>query len=471
MALILVVDDEPGIREMVKAALRYDGHSVVVAASGNEALGLLKKDSFDLLVTDLSMPGMSGVDLLREASVEAPDLPAIVVTAYGSKESAIEAMRHGAVNYLEKPFDVEELRMHVGRAINSRTLSDENRRLRARLTAQSELVGRSSAMEDVRALAERIAAADSTVLITGESGTGKEVVARVIHKASHRAEKPFVGVNCAALPAGLLESEMFGHEKGSFTGAEKARRGLVEAAEGGTLFLDEIGDMPAEMQSKLLRVLQERHIRRVGGTQEIPVDVRVLAATHQDLEALVREGRFREDLYYRIHVIEVRMPPLRERLEDIPEFVRRFAERHARQMGRALPRIDGAFLEGLARYEWPGNIRELENVVERAVALAGDEGLTVETLAPEISGKGGGPLGARVSIPESFDIEEHLEYERKRFMEGALDEAGGVQTRAAERLGMSFRSFRYFAKKYGITEKAVEPGKAGALPGEERGEH
>ncbi|RMG44294.1 MAG: sigma-54-dependent Fis family transcriptional regulator [Acidobacteria bacterium] len=448
MALVLVVDDERGIREVLRAALAADGHDVLTASGATAALEHLRERPVDLLITDLAMPGIDGVELLRRAREIRPDVPAIVITAYGSKETAIEAMRHGAVNYLEKPFDVEELRLHAARALGERRLSHENRRLRARLGVAERLIGSSPAIRELRELVARIAPSDSTVLITGESGTGKEVVARALHAASPRAAEPFVGINCGAIPPELLESELFGHEKGAFTGAERARRGLLEAAAGGTLFLDEIGDMPVAMQVKLLRVLQERTIRRVGGTEEIPVAARIVAATHQDLEALVREGRFREDLYYRVHVIRIHVPPLRERKEDIPEFVRCFVQRISERSGRPIDAIDPAFLDRLTGYDWPGNVRELENVVERAVTLARGRRLTPDLLPPEIGGRPlASPPGA---LPERFDLEAHLEQERRRYMEAALEACGGVQTRAAERLGMSFRSFRYFAKKYAL---------------------
>ncbi len=454
MALILVVDDEPGVREMLRIALARDGHRVVTAASGEEALERLQGEGCDLLVTDLAMPGMDGVELLRRVQEAAPEVPSIVITAYGSKETAIEAMRHGAVNYLEKPFDVEEMRLHVRRALGHRQLRDENRRLRARIAAEREILGHSEAIARVREMVARIAPTDSTVLVTGESGTGKEVIARAIHAASPRREAPFVGINCAAIPSELLESELFGHVRGAFTGADRARRGLLEAARGGTLFLDEIGDMPPEMQAKLLRVLQERKVRRVGGDTEIPVDVRVIAATHRDLPALVRQGRFREDLYYRLNVIRIDVPPLRERRDDLPEFVHHFLRRHAARMGRRIERIDPRFLEALARHDWPGNVRELENVIERAVALAPGDTLVPETLPPEILHR----RGAAPDLPAgSFDLERHVEEERRRYMAAALAECGGVQTRAAERLGMTFRSFRYFAKKYGLSTGGAVP--------------
>ncbi|MCU0225030.1 MAG: sigma-54 dependent transcriptional regulator [Acidobacteria bacterium] len=464
MAQVLVVDDEPGIREMLRAVLRTDGHFVRVAASGEEALGVLSREAVDLLVTDLSMPEMDGVELLRRACQVSPETPAIVVTAFGSKETAIEAMRHGAVNYLEKPFDVEEMRLHVRNALSTRRLTDENRRLREHLAVHAEILGRSPQIQRVRELVTRVAGTESTVLITGESGTGKEVVARAIHGASRHAGRPMVGINCAAIPAELLESELFGHVKGAFTGADRARPGLLETAEGGTLFLDEIGDMPSAMQAKLLRVLQERTLRRVGGNEEIPVDVRVVCATHQDLELLVQCGDFREDLYYRINVIQIAMPPLRARIEDIPEFVQVFAAKHAQRMGRRVTGAEPAFVEALTGYRWPGNIRELENVVERAVALSTGDLLQYDSLPAEVTGPAPAVAGERPRLAASMDIEKYLEEERRRYMSAALDQAGGVQTRAAERLGMTFRSFRYFAKKFGLTGReagGAETGEAG----------
>jgi DNA-binding NtrC family response regulator len=457
VALILVVDDEPGIREVLRAGLTDDGHRVLVATSGEEALTILTREVADLVITDLSMPGIDGVELLRRASKLAPDLPAIVITAFGSKQSAIDAMRHGAVNYLEKPFDVEEMRLHVRRALRHARLSEENRRLRAQVSAETELTGNSAAIQTVRQMIARVAGADSTVLITGESGTGKEIVARAIHRLSVRAERPFVGINCAAIPADLLESELFGHIRGSFTGADRTRRGLVEAAEGGTLFLDEIGDMPAEMQAKLLRVLQERSIRRVGGNEEITVDVRVIAATHRDLHQLVRQDRFREDLFYRIHVIHVRVPPLRERPEDIDSLCANFMQRHAARMNRKVQTASEPFLAALRRYHWPGNVRQLENTIERAVALSSSDQLEVETLPPEIhESQVPGSAALPEQLPALFDLEAHLEQQRLHYMRLALKACHGVQTRAAERLAMTFRSFRYFAKKYALGGRVSE---------------
>jgi len=456
VALILVVDDEAGIREMLRAVLEEDGHRVQVAEHAESALARVLDEGADLLITDISMPGMSGVELLEAIKRQGREIPAIVITAFGSKESAIEAMRQGAVNYLEKPFDVEEMRMHVRRALGQQRLTDENRRLRATLQVEADIIGRSSAIRDVKSLVERIAPTDSTVLITGESGTGKEVVARAIHAASNRGDQPFVSVNCGAIPDHLLESELFGAIRGAYTGADKDRRGLVQAADGGTLFLDEIGDMPHEMQVKLLRVLQERCIRRVGGTEEVPVDVRILTATHQDLETLVRDKVFREDLYYRINVIRVAVPALRERRDDIPEFVYRFAEKHAESMGRRVTGFEPGFIDALCSHSWPGNVRELENVVERAVALSTGERLEKSSLDPMLfCGDRRERSGSQqATLDDIGDIEEHLESERKRFMEEALLACGSVQTKAAERLGMTTRSFRYFARKYGLLRSA-----------------
>ena len=455
MSLILVVDDEAGIREVLRAALRADGHRVVCSSSAEQALEVFEAEPVDLVVTDLSMPGMDGLALLQRIRETRPETPSIVITAYGSKETAIEAMRHGAVNYLEKPFDVEEMQLHVRRALGQVRLSAENRRLRSRLQLEGRLIGSCERTEALREVVGRIAATESTVLITGESGSGKEVVARAIHHASPRREHPFIGINCGAIPGSLLESELFGHVRGAFTGADKARRGLVEAAEGGTLFLDEIGDMPTEMQVKLLRVLQDRRIRRVGGAEEIPIDVRILAATHRDLEALVRENRFREDLYYRINVIRVEVPPLRERVEDIPELVAAFLMRQGERMGHRDLRVGPAVIEAFSRYSWPGNVRELENVLERMAALSGGGELSTELLPAEIASPTGRSISSAGALPEAFDLESYLDEQRRVYMERALEQAGGVQTKAAERLGMTFRSFRYFAKKFGLTGRCA----------------
>jgi two-component system response regulator PilR (NtrC family) len=451
VALILIVDDESGIREMLGAVLEADGHRVRSVDSARRGLEELSTGWFDLIVTDLSMPGMNGVEMLERISSTGAEIPSIVITAYGSKETAIEAMRLGAVNYVEKPFDVEEMKIHVRRALEQRQMAEENRQLRARLSVSAELIGSSPAIQRVRGMIERVGPIDSTVLVTGESGVGKEVVARAIHLTSPRSAAAFVGVNCGAIPPELLESELFGHVKGAFTGADQNHRGLIERAHGGTLFLDEIGDMPLAMQIKLLRVLQERRIRPVGSNEEVPVDVRLVAATHRDLEQYVEDGRFREDLYYRINVIRIEVPPLRAREGDVVEFARHFAQQHARRMGRATPVLSRGLVEALERHKWPGNVRELANVMERAVALSESDRLEPHVLPSEIGGGVAPPAGTGPDLDRPLDLDEHLESERRRIMQAALDRCDGVQTRAAERLGMTFRSFRYFAKKYGLT--------------------
>jgi len=388
------------------------------------------------------------------------------MTAFGSKDTAIEALNDGAAYYVEKPFDLDEMKVVVRKTLDVRRLTSENealrtqnRDLRAELKGKYRfegLVGRSVKMREIFQLIERVAGTGSTIMISGESGTGKELIARAIHYNSGRGDRPFVSINCGALPDELLESELFGHMKGSFTGAVANKKGLFEVADGGTVFLDEIGETSPAMQIKLLRVLQERRIRRVGGTEEIEVDVRVITATNQDLEAMVQERRFREDLFYRINVIPIRMPALREKPEDIPPLVEHFLEKYRNAMGKAVTGVSEEAMDCLESYAWPGNVRQLENVVERAVALESSATIQPESLPREVrSGKGRvGPID--VVLPESgVDLELHLEDLRRRYMIEALERSRGVQTRAAETLGMTFRSFRYFAKKYGLTPREL----------------
>jgi two-component system response regulator PilR (NtrC family) len=467
MPRILVVDDEQGVRDMLCIALRREGHVVRTAFSGEEAEKLLREDLFDLMITDLNMPGMDGLTLLGRSLEIAPDLATLVVTAFGSKESAIEAMRRGASNYVEKPFDMEEMRIYVSQALERRTLQDENRRLRNTLTDKYQLIGSSSKMKEILSLVSRIAETASTVMISGESGTGKEMIARAIHYNSPRRDRAFVSINCGALPDELLESELFGHMRGSFTGATANKKGLFEVADGGTVFLDEVGEMSPAMQIKLLRVLQERTIRRVGGTDEIPVDVRVITATNQQLEEMVRERTFREDLFYRINVIPVRTPSLRERTDDIPELADHFLRKYGAQMGKRVEGFQPEALSALGRYRWPGNVRELENVIERAVALESTARVRPESLPMEVRLPQAPPrTDDDPAIPSAgLDLEEHLEERRRRFMLDALERCDGVQSHAAKLLGMSFRSFRYFAKKYGVV--GGEPQRAEDLEGEE----
>ena len=456
MDRILIVDDEKGMRDLLSIMLKNDGYRVDAAESATRARELISRGSYDLVISDISMPDGSGVDVLRTARETQPDCIVILITAYASTESAIEALKLGAYDYIIKPFDVEELRIVLKNALEKRQLEQENTLLKRELKETSrfdDLVGESPAMEQVKALLDRVAPTNSTVLIWGESGTGKELAARAIHRRSPRRAKQFVSINCGALPDELLESELFGHVKGSFTGAVATKKGLFEVADGGTIFLDEIGDTSPAMQVKLLRVLQERQIRRVGGTEQLEVDVRIITATNQDLESMVREKRFREDLYYRINVIAIKMPPLREKREDLAALANHFLGKYNKIMGKRIREIAPDAMRQLMEYSWPGNVRELENVIERAVALEGSDRILPASFNREIVSRTDEAQPLPVVLNDGgIDLETQLERLRERFMNEALSRTQGVQTRAAELLGMSFRSFRYFAKKYNLME-------------------
>ncbi|MGC8762818.1 MAG: sigma-54-dependent transcriptional regulator [Acidobacteriota bacterium] len=454
---ILVVDDEASMRRMLEILFREEGYEVVTADSAEAALQALARKPFDLVLSDIRMPGLSGLDLLRRLKEEESSTEVVLMTAYASTESAIEALKLGAFDYITKPFQVEELSNIVRHAFEKRRLAEENVLLREELARQERLGGMVAAnprMKQLFALIERVAPTPSTVLIQGESGTGKELVARTIHQRSPRSRRPFVAVNCGGIPETLLESELFGHVKGAFTGAHATKRGLFDTAQGGTLFLDEIAEMSPAMQVKLLRALQERSVRPVGGDEEHAVDVRVLAATNQDLPRLIQERRFREDLYYRLAVITLALPPLRERREDIPLLCRHFLEKHARLQGREAPGLSGEALKRLEAYPWPGNVRELENCMERAVALC--EGNVVELRHLPETLRGPRPLAdpSGIDIPPSgFSLNDTLESIRAAYIRKALEEEGLNMTRAAARLGITFRSMRYFVKKYGLNAK------------------
>jgi two-component system response regulator PilR (NtrC family) len=460
---ILLVDDEPSIRQLLSYRLKREGFDVVLAENGREAVKRIEAGGIDLLVSDIRMPDMSGVEVLRAAKAFDPDILGIIITAYASKETSVEALRLGASNYVEKggpefPAAVVEV---VRKALEQRQLRQERRQLqqenlllkRTLGTSHqfSNIIGRSEPMVAVFRLIETVAGTTSTILVTGESGTGKELVARAIHFNSPRRDRPFVALNCGALPETLLESELFGHVRGAFTGAATHKKGLIELADRGTVFLDEIAEMTPMVQVKLLRVLQERRFRRLGGLEEIEADIRIIAATNQDLAKLVAENRFREDLFYRINVIPLHLPPLRERREDIPLLADHFLGRYRQQMGKQVTGISGEAMGLLQAYHWPGNIRELENVIERAVALEPTPVVLPDSLSPVV--RGASPRTATpVELPDSgFHLEEHIQKLERDFIVEALRRAGGVQSRAAEVLGMSFRSFRYYAKKYEIT--------------------
>ena len=451
---ILVVDDEPSMREMLRIVLQRDHYDVVVAKNGTEAIERLQVEPFDMLLSDIRMPDLSGVDVLRAAKEINPDVVAFMMTAFASTDTAVEAMRLGALDYFTKPFSMDELRLKIRQHLETRRLKQENLLLKRALNTRhqfSSILGRSDAMQAVFATIEAVANTGSTVLISGESGTGKELVARAIHFNSLRRDRPFVAVNCGALPEALLESELFGHVRGAFTGAHANKKGLMAAAERGTIFLDEIGEMVTSMQVKLLRVLQDRRFRPVGGTDEVQADLRVIAATNQDLPNMVADGRFREDLYYRLNVLPIVVPPLRERVEDIPLLAEHFLAQFAEQMDKRVRTISAPALQLLRDHQWRGNVRELQNAIERAVALAQTAAILPENLPDDVrvgrSTIGPAPLELP-ALAEGFDLDAQGEAFYRHYLALALDRAGGVQVKAAELLGMSFRSFRYYAKKY-----------------------
>jgi len=452
---ILVVDDERSMRELLAIVLRREGYEVLLAENGRTAIDTLEREPVDLLISDIKMPDLSGVDVLRAAKKIDQDILGIMVTAFASTETAVEAMRLGACDYLSKPFDVDLLRMKVREKIENRQLRQENVLLKRTLGLSHQfanIIGRSDAMLDVFKMIETVARTNSTILLTGESGTGKGLVAQAIHFHSLRRDRPLVALNCGAMPEALLESELFGHMRGAFTGAETNKKGLLEVAEKGTIFLDEIGEMSPVMQVKLLRVLQERRFRRVGGLEEVAADIRVITATNQDLTKAIADGRFREDLYYRINVIPIVLPPLRDRREDIPLLAEHFLTKYAEQMGKSIAGLSHEAMSLLQQYDWPGNIRELENVVERAVALESTPTILSDSLPPVVRGsvpKNG--ASAPEALPDGgFDLEAHVKEIERVYIAQALQRSGGVQVKAAELLGMSFRSFRYYVKKYNL---------------------
>ncbi|MDF3069346.1 MAG: Response regulator of zinc sigma-54-dependent two-component system, partial [Polyangiaceae bacterium] len=455
--MLLIVEDEPGLRQMLEILFRREGYAVVSAPGCKAALDAIASSPqpFPAIVTDLSMPDGSGLDVLAAAKGRSPSTEVILMTAHSTMENALSAMRSGAYDFVAKPFDAQELAALVGKAIEKRTIVVENQRLKAHLSriASTEVLGKSLAMRQVLELATRIASAKTTVLITGESGTGKERVARAIHERSDRASGPFLVVNCGALPEALMESELFGHEKGAFTGAASKSLGLFRQAEGGTVLLDEVGELPLSLQVKLLRVLQERSVRPVGAAQEVPVDVRVLAATNRDVEADVASGKFRQDLYYRLNVIRLTLPPLRERAEDVPLLAERFIRRFAAEMGKDVVGFTPDGLRVLTAYRFPGNVRELENVIERAVALSASRVIGLGDLPESISGHASAPAQSLLELPqEGLNLDDVLSEAERRLLLAALERTGGVRKRAAELLGITFRSLRYRLKKLGLAD-------------------
>lgn len=451
---ILIVDDETSLLEFLSVLCVGEGLEVTTARSVKEARATLAERTPDLVLCDMMMPDGNGLDLLKEIKSAEARTSVVMMTAYTSTKSAIDAMKLGAYDYVPKPFDIDELKVVLHRALEKNRLYQENTYLRRELEqryAFKNIIGRSPRMRAIFGLIERVARTASTVLIHGESGTGKELIARAIHFSSPRSSQRFLSVNCGAIPENLLESELFGHERGSFTGATRDKKGLFQEADHGTLFLDEISEMSLPMQVKLLRALQERVVRRVGGTSEEAVDVRIIAATNQNLAERIARGEFREDLYYRINVIPIAIPPLRSRREDIPLLVDHFLRKYTEALGVPAKRISAEAMRLLEGHTWPGNVRELENLIERAVALSVSNVVTAADLPSSLAATGFGDEQGLVLPEDGLDLEGLLEGVRADLMRQALGRTGGVQTQAAELLRMTFRSFRYYAKKAGLT--------------------
>ncbi len=453
-AKILIVDDERSIRELLEIFLKKEGFGVTSVSSAHEALAQIKSSEFDLVISDIKMADMSGIDLLRELRSTSFNGQFILLTAFASAETAIQALKMGAYDYILKTENfMEELKLVVYNALENRRLREENTYLKRefrKVHGMGNLIGKSKKMEELFKMIEVVSATNSTVLITGESGTGKELVAKAIHLNSPRAEEAFVSVNCGAFTETLLESELFGYMRGAFTGATANKKGLFEVADKGTMFLDEVGDTSLAMQVKLLRVLQERTLRRVGGTEEIPVDVRIIAATNRDLSEMVAESQFREDLFYRISVIPLELPPLRHRRDDIPLLADHFLARLNSTMGKKIDRVSDEALKKLESYDWPGNVRELENALERAFILETSSELSAQHLPESMST--GSRMRPMTNFPEEgFDLEIYIEGLQKGFIEEALHRTDRVQVKAAELLRMSYRSFRHYMQKYNIS--------------------
>jgi two-component system response regulator PilR (NtrC family) len=450
------VDDEESIREFLQIMLQREGYEITTAENGAQALELLRKKSFDLVISDLQMPELNGIELLEKCKEMAPETIFMMITAFGTTETAVEAMKKGAYDYILKPFKIDEVRIVVAQALKSKALETENRQLKRELHKEysfQNIVGNSASMHQIFELVKRVSQAPSNILITGESGTGKELVAKAIHYNGPLKDKPFVTINCGAIPESLMESEMFGHKKGAFTSAISDKPGLFEVANGGTLFLDEVGELPQSIQVKLLRAIQERVIRRVGANEDIKVEVRIIAATNRDLEQMVEKKLFRQDLFYRLNVIQIKTPSLRERREDIPLLVNHFIKKHAEKMGKSIMSVSDEALALLKSYDYPGNVRELENIIERTLALETGSVILPESLPPSVLT----PQGRKsISVhdievpPTGIMLEKILNQVEKDLIVKAIHSAGGVKKKAAKLLGISFRSMRYRCEKFNL---------------------
>jgi two-component system NtrC family response regulator len=447
---ILIVDDEDAQRNILKGYLEKKGYKIFSASSGNEGIRAVKENVIDIVLSDFKMPDKTGLEVLEEVKKINPEISFVILTAYGTIENAVKAMRLGAFDYISKPVDLDELDLMIERIIENRNLRSEIHILKGQLKEKFKIdsfISHSTKMEEVLSMASRAADSKATVLITGESGTGKEVLAKSIHYVSNRKDKPFIAVNVPALPATLLESELFGHEKGAFTGAEKTKKGRFELADGGTIFLDEIGDIPINLQVKLLRVLQEHQIERLGSTESISIDVRIIAATHQNLEQKITDGNFREDLYYRLNIVSLNIPPLRERKEDILPLIEHFVEKYSKENGKQKLSLSKETVDTIIKYNYPGNVRELENIIERAVVLSRSHTITLNDLPNVVKG-----FKAEKEIPVNDDMTliEQVEELEKKLIYDALTKSNGNQSQAGRILGLTERNLRYKMHKYGI---------------------
>lgn len=453
---ILVVDDEESIREFLEIMLKKEGYEVTLAEDGQKAKDLLAKKSFDMIISDLQMPHVTGIELLKHVKETAPEIVFMMITAFGTTETAVEAMKMGAYDYITKPFKIDEVRLNIQNALRSRNLEVENRSLKKELVKEysfQNMVGNSQAMHLIFDMVKRVSQTPTNVLVTGESGTGKEVVAKAIHYNGPLKDKPFVTINCGAIPENLMESEMFGHKKGSFTGAVTDKAGLFEVADSGTLFLDEVGELPLTIQVKLLRAIQERVIRRVGATDDMKVEVRIIAATNRNLEEMVQKGTFRQDLFYRLNVINIKTPSLRERRDDIPLLAGHFLKKYNERLNKNIGGISTEAMEILKKYDYPGNVRELENLIERTVALEGGAMILPESLPPMVNTSSGRKMASSNEIEigdDGVDLDKVMGQIEKELLVKAIHAAGGVKKRAAKLLHISFRSMRYRIEKYNL---------------------
>ena len=453
---LLVVDDEESIREFLEIMLKKEGYEVTCAEDGAKAKELLGKKSFDMIISDLQMPNVTGLELLKHVKEGYPELVFMMITAFGTTESAVEAMKMGAYDYLTKPFKIDEVRLNIANALRAKNLEVENKVLKKELTKEysfQNMIGNSEPMHRIFDLVRRVSQAPSNILVTGESGTGKEVIAKAIHYNGPLKDRPFVTINCGAIPEQLMESEMFGHKKGAFTSAVNDKPGLFEVADGGTLFLDEVGELPLTIQVKLLRAIQERVIRRVGANEDIKIEVRIIAATNRELEQMVKDQTFRQDLYYRLNVINIRTPSLRERKEDIPLLANFFLKKYNDRLNKTVQGISLEAMEVLKKYDYPGNVRELENIIERTVALEGGATILPESLPPFVNTPAGRKMASSNEIEitaDGVDLDKILGQIEKELIIKAIHASNGIKKRASKLLNITFRSMRYRVEKYNL---------------------